>query len=66
VGVIVSNGKPNWRIFEEYDLTKMIYATKKIVEDINYRTFEFASKQVFLTHKLDFHHSIDIQTDKML
>lgn len=41
-------------IFEEYDLTKIIYATKKIVEDINYRTFEFASKQVFSTYKLDF------------
>ncbi len=42
-------------VFEEYEnIDKTIKATKKLVEDINMRTYEFARKQVFSTKKLNF------------
>lgn len=48
-------------VFEEYEnIDKTIKATKKLVEDINIRTYEFARKQVFSTKKLNFNNMENI------
>lgn len=40
-------------VFEEYEnVDKTIFATKKLVESINARTFQFANQQVYSTRKL--------------